>query len=52
MEQEDKERFHSASMANDFDQMCRLIVPGYDFMQDTLINILKLKKLMIWFFWI
>ncbi len=45
MEQEDRERFHTASMANDYDQMCRLIVPGYDFMQDTLINILKFEKI-------
>ena len=45
MEQEDRERFHSISMANDYNQMCRLIVQGYDFMQDTLIDILKFEKI-------
>ncbi len=27
-------------MANSYDQMCQLLVPGYDFMQNTLIDIL------------
>ncbi len=45
MKQSDKERFHSITMANSYDQMCRLLVPGYDLMQNTLIDILKFEDI-------
>jgi tRNA (cmo5U34)-methyltransferase len=45
MKQKDKNRFHSRSMAQCYDKMCQLMVPGYDVMQDTLINILKFENL-------
>ena len=45
MKQADKERFHSIKMANSYDRMCQLLVPGYDFMQDTLIDILKFEDI-------
>lgn len=32
-------------MASTYDEMCQLLVPGYDFMQDTMINILKFKNM-------
>jgi len=40
-----KDRFHSKTMAKTYDKMCNLLVPGYDFMQDTLINILKFENM-------
>jgi ubiquinone/menaquinone biosynthesis C-methylase UbiE len=43
MKQIDKDRFHSKNMADAYDQMCQLLVPGYTLMQDTLIDILKFK---------
>ena len=45
MKQKDKNRFHSETMAHSYDKTCQLLVPGYDFMQDTLIDILKFEKL-------
>lgn len=45
MKQIDKDRFHSKSMANSYDEMCQLLVPGYDLMQDALIDILKFNGL-------
>ncbi len=45
MEQVDKERFHSKNMADAYDQMCQLLVPGYDLMQDTLIDFLKFENM-------
>ena len=45
MEQKDKDRFHSKNMASIYDKMCQLHVPGYDFLQDTLINILNFEKM-------
>jgi tRNA (cmo5U34)-methyltransferase len=30
-------------MANTYDQMCQTLVPGYDFMQNTMIEILKFE---------
>ena len=45
MEQIDKNRFHSQKMADNYDKMCQLIVPGYDFLQDTLINILEFEDM-------
>lgn len=41
MEKRNKNRFQSVNMAQSYDKMCRLLVPGYEFMQDTLIDILK-----------
>ncbi|MBI5679612.1 MAG: class I SAM-dependent methyltransferase [Methanobacterium sp.] len=32
-------------MANAYDKMCQLLVPGYDFMQDTMIDILKFEDI-------
>ncbi len=40
MKQMDKDRFHSKSMTSKYDRMCR-IVPGYDFMQQTIIDMIK-----------
>lgn len=45
MKQIDKERFHSMNMATAYDEMCQLLVPGYDLMQDTLIDFLKFEEL-------
>ena len=45
MKQSNKNRFHSNTMAQSYDKMCQSIVPGYDFMQNTLIDILKFEKL-------
>jgi tRNA (cmo5U34)-methyltransferase len=45
MKQMDKERFHSTTMANTYNEMCQLLVPGYDFMQETLIDILKFENM-------
>ena len=45
MKQEDKDRFHSMKMANAYDKMCQHLVPGYNFIQDTLINILKFEDI-------
>ncbi len=45
MKQLDKNRFQSVSMANSYDKMCQLLVPGYDLMQDTLIDFLKFEKI-------
>lgn len=43
MGETDKNRFHSRNMASTYDQMCQLLVPGYDFLQDTLVDILKFE---------
>jgi tRNA (cmo5U34)-methyltransferase len=45
VKQIDKDRFHSKNMASVYDRMCQLLVPGYDLMQDTLINILKFENM-------
>lgn len=45
MKQKNKERFHSNSMAKSYDQMCQLMVPGYNFMQNTLINTIKFENM-------
>jgi tRNA (cmo5U34)-methyltransferase len=45
MEQKDKDRFHSEKMAIAYDKMCQLLVPGYNLMQDTLIDILKFEDI-------
>ena len=45
MKQNNKERFHSKSMADSYNQMCQFIVPGYNFMQDTMINTLKFENI-------
>lgn len=45
MKQEDKDRFHSKTMASTYDEMCQLLVPGYGIMQDTLLNILKFEDI-------
>lgn len=45
MEQIDKDRFHSLNMARAYDEMCRLLVPGYDLMQDTLIDFLTFEQI-------
>lgn len=44
MKQIDKDRFHSKSMASAYDQMCQLLVPGYNLMQNTLMDILKFQN--------
>lgn len=45
MGQLDKDRFHSKSMASAYDEMCQLLVPGYDLMQDTLTDFLKFENM-------
>jgi len=45
MKQPDKNRFHSKTMARSYDEMCQLLVPGYDLMQDTLIDFLKFEDI-------
>jgi len=45
MNQIDKCRFHSKNMANNYDQMCQILVPGYTLMQETLIDILKFVEI-------
>ncbi|MGB7969120.1 MAG: methyltransferase [Methanobacterium sp.] len=45
MKQNSKERFHSESMASSYDEMCQLMVPGYNFMQDTLIDKIKFENI-------
>jgi ubiquinone/menaquinone biosynthesis C-methylase UbiE len=45
MKQNIKDRFHSESMASSYDQMCHLMVPGYKFMQDTLIDTIKFENI-------
>jgi tRNA (cmo5U34)-methyltransferase len=45
MKQLDKDRFHSKSMATAYDEMCQLLVPGYDLMQDTLIDFLRFESI-------
>jgi ubiquinone/menaquinone biosynthesis C-methylase UbiE len=45
MKQRDKDRFHSKTMANTYDEMCQLLVPGYDFIQGALIDILKFENI-------
>lgn len=45
MKQRDKDRFHSMKMADAYDKMCEHLVPGYNFLQDTLINILKFEDI-------
>lgn len=45
MKQMNKNRFHSRTMAKTYDEMCKFLVPGYDYMQDTLINILKFENI-------
>jgi|GEM_PF-5642545 hypothetical protein len=44
MEQVDKNRFHSKNMASTYDKLYQLMVPGYDFIQNTLIDILKFEN--------
>lgn len=44
MEQIDKNRFHSG-MARNYDKMCQLTVPGYDFLQNAMIDILKFEDI-------
>ncbi len=44
MKQVNKNRFHSKDMATTYDKLCQLMVPGYDFMQNTLIDILKFEN--------
>jgi tRNA (cmo5U34)-methyltransferase len=45
MKQMNKDRFHSKSMANTYDEMCQLLVPGYNLMQDTMINFIKFEDI-------
>jgi len=45
LKQRDKDRFHSMKMADAYDKMCQHLVPGYDFMQEALINILKFEDI-------
>lgn len=45
MEQIDKSRFHLEKMASNYDKMCQLLVPGYDFLQNTMIDILKFEDM-------
>lgn len=45
MEQIDKNRFHSETMANNYDRMCQITVPGYDFLQNAVIDILKFENM-------
>jgi len=45
MKQRDKDRFHSMKMADAYNKMCQVLVPGYNFLQETLINILKFEDI-------
>ena len=45
MEQIDKNRFHLQKMAVNYDKMCQLMVPGYDFLQNAVIDILKFENM-------
>lgn len=45
MEQIDKNRFHLQKMAVNYDKMCQITVPGYDFLQSALIDILKFEDM-------
>ena len=45
MEQIDKNRFHLQKMAINYDKMCQLMVPGYDFLQNAVIDILKFESM-------
>jgi tRNA (cmo5U34)-methyltransferase len=45
MKQNNKERFQTKSMASSYDQMCQLIVPGYVFMQETLIDTIRFHNM-------
>lgn len=41
----DKNRFHSMKMADAYDKMCMKLVPGYNFLQGTLIDFLKFEDI-------
>jgi hypothetical protein len=45
MKHTDKDRFHSNTMISSYDKMCQLLVPEYDFIQNTLSDILKFENL-------
>lgn len=45
MEQIDRERFHLQKMAINYDKMCQMTVPAYDFLQNALIDILKFENM-------
>ena len=45
MEQIDKNRFHLQKMAVNYDKMCQITVPGYDFLQNAAIDILKFENI-------
>lgn len=45
MKQREKNRFHSKTMANTYDEMCELLVPAYNFMQGSLIDIIKFENM-------
>jgi ubiquinone/menaquinone biosynthesis C-methylase UbiE len=45
MEQIDKNRFNSEKMAINYDKMCQITVPGYDFLQNAVIDILKFEDM-------
>lgn len=45
MTPKEKNRFHSENMANSYDKMCQTLVPGYDMMQNTLIDFLKFENM-------
>ncbi|MGB9978766.1 class I SAM-dependent methyltransferase [Methanobacterium sp.] len=45
MEQIDKNRFHLQKMAVNYDKMCQIMVPGYNFLQNAVIDILKFENM-------
>jgi tRNA (cmo5U34)-methyltransferase len=45
MKQIDKNRFHLQKMASNYDKMCQMTVPGYDFLQEAVIDILKFENM-------
>ena len=45
MEQIDKNRFHLQKMAVNYNKMCQLMVPGYNFLQNAVIDILKFESM-------
>lgn len=45
MNDNNKNRFKSKSMAEMYDKICKFIVPGYEFMQDYLMDMLKFERI-------
>ena len=45
MKQIDKNRFNSEKMASNYDKMCQITVPAYDFLQNSIIDILKFEDM-------